>query len=244
MPGGIIAAMPLVLLAAGLGALIAGSIVLRSFGPRYRVGRLLATTPQVTIGEARTLAEGPPRYVCVRGRIDAEEEFEDDAHRPLVFRRTRLESRRGRSWSAFDDRRETVAFGLREGLDGIAIDTATLDAGLIVLPRESVGTAADAPDRAPAGMPPTTQVRLRVEQISSVEHAIVLGVPRLDGPRGPTMTTGLGRPLILSTLERPEAMRILADGRTRRPLAAAILLAVGLVLLTLALGWALIDVLL
>jgi len=244
MPSAIIAGMPLFLLVAGLAALVAGSAVLRSFGPRYRVGRLLATTPGVTIGEARTLATASPRYVRVRGRIDAEEEFEDDARRPLVFRRTRVEARRGRSWIAFDDRRESVAFEVREGLDGIAVDAATLDVGLVVLPREAVGTAADAPERAPADLPPATPVRMRVEQISSVEHAIVLGVPRLDGSGAPTMTAGLGRPLILSTLEQPEAMRILVDGRSRRPLAAAVLLAAGLALVSLALGWALVEALL
>ena len=45
------------------------------------------------------------------------------------------------------------------------------------MPRESVGTAADVPDRVPDGTPPDRVVRLRVEQVSSVEHAIVLGVP-------------------------------------------------------------------
>ncbi|MEP6639954.1 MAG: hypothetical protein ABJC39_11435 [Chloroflexota bacterium] len=226
---------PLIPLAAGLAALVAGVLVLRTFGPRYRVGRLLATTPEVSVGEARTLSAGPARYVRVAGRIDAEDEFEDDAHRPLVFRRTRLQVRRNGDWVALEDGRERVPFEVRDGLEGIVVDDAALDAGLVVVPRESVGTAADVADRVPQGTPAETPVRLRIEQVSSVEHAIVLGVPRLDASGQPQLSAGLGRPLVLSTLEPDEAMRILAEGSARRPLIAAICLAVGLVLLTLGL---------
>ena len=48
----IAAVIPLVFLVAGLVALAAGAVVLRTFGPRYRIGRLLATTPRVTVAEA------------------------------------------------------------------------------------------------------------------------------------------------------------------------------------------------
>jgi len=225
---------PLIPFVAGLCALVAGVLVLRTFGPGYRVGRLLAATPAVSIGEARALAAGSPRFVKVSGRIDAEEEFEDDAHRPLVFRRTRLQLRTGRRWVSFEDRRERVDFEVREGLDGIAIDDSTLDAGLVVIPRESVGTAADVTDRVPAGTDPLTPVRLRVEQVSSVEHAIVLGVPSLDAAGEPRMSAGLGRPLILTTLEPDEAMRVLAGGERRRPLIAAACMVGGLVLIAAA----------
>ena len=87
--------MPLVLILLGFALLGAGFVVLRTFGPRYRVGRLLAATPMVSIAEALALADGPARYVGVVGRIDAEDEFEDDAHRPLVLRRARIERRSG-----------------------------------------------------------------------------------------------------------------------------------------------------
>ena len=230
---------PLLLVAAGLAAFVAAYLVLRTLGPRYRVGRLLATTPRVTIDEARGLAEqGAGRYVRVDGRIDADQEFDDHDHRPLVFRRTRLEARRGRRWDAFEDRREDVRFEIREGLAGIAVDASALDAGLVVVPRESIGVAADVADRAPLGLPPETPVRARIEQVSSVEHAIVLGVPVRDGG-GPRLTAGMGRPLVLTTLDVPEAMRVLAGGRTARPRLAAGLLGAGAVLIAIGLGWGL-----
>jgi hypothetical protein len=229
----IAAVIPLAFLTAGLVALAAGAVVLRSFGPRYRIGRLLASAPRVTVAEAVQLADGGPRYVAVQGRIDAEAPFEDDVHRPLVYRRTRLEQRTGSSdWTAFEDHREAVAFHVREGLDEIGIDTDALDSGLIVVRRESVGTAADVRDRA-GDLPPETPVRLRVEQVSAVEHAIAVGVPRRDPDGEVRLTEGLGRPLIVTTLEQPEAMRILAGGRTARPLLAAVCLAAGLVLVSI-----------
>ena len=208
----------------------AGVITLRSFGPRYRVGRLLATTPRVSVADALTIArDGPARYVRVDGRIDAEDEFEDAEHRPLVFRRTRLEARFGERWSAFEDSLESVEFQVREGLDGIGVDATSLDVGLIVVPRHSVGVAGDVTDRAPSEIDPATPVRAIIEQISSVEHAIVLGVPvpALPSDTGivAQLTAGLGRPLVLTTLEPDEAMRILAGGSTRPRLAAACFLA-------------------
>jgi hypothetical protein len=221
---------PLILFIASLIAMAAGVITLRSFGPRYRVGRLLATTPRVSVADALTIArDGPPRYVRVDGRIDAEDEFEDAEHRPLVFRRTRLEARAGDRWSAFEDSRESVEFQVREGLDGIGVDATSLDIGLIVVPRHSVGVAGDVTGRAPSEIDPATPVRAIIEQISSVEHAIVLGVPVAASPSDAggavQLTAGLGRPLVLTTLEPDEAMRILAGGSTRPRLAAACFLA-------------------
>ena len=94
----------------------------------------------------------------------------------------------------------------------IVVDDSALDSGLVVVPRESVGTAADVPDRVPPGTPVETPVRLRIEQVSSIEHAIVLGVPSLDEAGEPRLSAGLGRPLVLTTLEPDEAMRLLTDG--------------------------------
>ena len=225
---------PLIPLVAGLVALVVGVLVLRTYGPNYRVGRLLAATRTVSIDEARALAAGPARYVRITGRIDAEDEFEDDAHRPLVFRRTRLQLDVDGRWVDFEDKRERVDFEVREGLDGIAIDDSALDAGLVVVPRESVGTAADVTDRVPAGTPATAPVRLWVEQVSSVEHASVLGVPSLDESGEPRMSAGLGRPLILTTLEPDEAMRVLGRGERRRPLIATVCLLGGLGLIAFA----------
>ena len=65
--------IPVLLAALGIVALVGAILVLRTFGPRYRVGRLLATTPRVSVADALALAgAGTARYVRVDGRIDAD----------------------------------------------------------------------------------------------------------------------------------------------------------------------------
>ncbi len=224
----------LVAILAGAAAIGGAVAVLRSFGPAFRVARLLSSAPSVSVAEANAIARsGRRRFVRISGRIDSESEFEDHEHRPLVFRRTRLQSRPGDRWVDFDVVREVAPFEINEGLDTIAVRDQDLDVGLVVVPRETAGIVGDLGDRAPDELPDADPARVIVEQVSSVEHAIVAGVPVLDDDGRPVMTASLGRPLILTTLELPEAMRILAAGNARRPRLAAGLFVAGAVLVLL-----------
>jgi hypothetical protein len=221
------------LLAVGVAALAGTLILLRSLGPRYRVGRLLSAAPAVEITEARALAAGKSVYVRVNGRISSDEEFPDENDRPLVYRRKRIEVGGPGRWSIVADEREAVPFGVETRSDFIALDEAALGVGLVAIPRVAEGTLADLPADIRsdvADTPPNAPARLVIEQLSAVEHATVCGMPVLrDGQ--PTLTAGLGRPLIVTTLEIPAAMRLLAAGHRRRVIAAAALLATGLGLL-------------
>jgi len=226
-----------VVILAGVVALGGAIGILRTFGSRFRVGRLLASTPSVSIAEALEIARtGRPSYVRITGRIDSETDFEDADHRPLVFRRTRFQADDDGRWADFDVVREVVPFDLNEGLDAIAVDGDALDDGLIVVPRESEGTMGDLGDRAPDDLDDTLPARVVVEHVSSVEHAIVVGVPKLGPDSLPRIGAGLGRPLILTTLEQPEAMRILAAGSTRRARLAAVLLVAAATLVIIGLA--------
>ena len=226
---------------AGVAALGGGIAVLRSYGPRFRVGRLLAAARLVTVAEAVEIAlGGRPTFVRVTGRLDSATDFEDVDHRPLVFRLTRLQARQAGRWQDFDVVREAVPFEVREGLDGIAVDTDALAEGLVVVPRETVGIVGDLGDRAPDELDDALPARVVVELVSNVEHATIAGVPALGPDGAPRLGPGLGRPLILTTLEQPEAMRILAGGSSGRArlasaflVVAAVLILVGLVMLVL-----------
>jgi hypothetical protein len=230
------AVLPLVLVVLGVVALAAGFAILRSLGPGYRIGRLLATTRRVPIGEARRIAEsGARRYVAIEGRIDSEAAFEDAAHRPLVLRRTRLEARVERRWTRFEESLEAVPFEVRDGLEAVTVDVAALGDGLVVIPRESRGVVSDLADRAPASLPPDAPAVATIHQVSSIEHATVLGWPALDAKGGPVMTAGSGRPLVLTTLDTSEAMRVLARGERARPRLAALALVLGAACLVLGL---------
>ena len=158
-PARIIAAVspliPLVLVA-GLVALVAG--VLR---PAHATGRATGSggswpsTPEVSVAEARDPGRRPAplrpgqrpdrRRGRVRGRRPPAARLPPDPAPAPARRRLGRPSR---------TRRERVPFEVRDGLDAIAVDDAALDAGLVVVPRESVGTAADVADRVPAGTPP------------------------------------------------------------------------------------------
>jgi hypothetical protein len=239
---------PLVLTLAGVLALAAAALIQRGFGPRARVGRLLAIAPRVSIAEALRLAEsGESSYVRVDGRLDSDQEFEDAAHRPLVVRRTTLQTRPAGTegpWRELEVNLETVPFVVREGLDEISVDGTALAQGLVVVPREHRGVARDLADRAPAGVPPEAPVRMVVELASTVEHATVIGVPRRGADGKVSIGPGLGRPLILTTLESDEAMRVLTGGAAGRARLAVAAMAAGAVLLGLALLWFLGDFLL
>ena len=233
--------IPLLLVLVGTAALVAGWWLLRGLGPKARIGRILAATHVVEVGRAIQLAEaGEPRYVGVGGRLDADEPWEDESGRPLVFRRSSLERREGSAWVAFEEDRRSAPFQVSGALEHIGVDADAIDDGLVVVTRESEGTAADVPDRAPAGTPPTTPIRLRVEFLSTIDHALVLGVPTAT-PGGPVMTAGLGRPLIVTTLEPAEAMRLLAEGRQTTTRAITGLLLGGGLVVMVGLGWAVAD---
>ncbi len=222
-----------VLAGLALMSIVTVMILLRSLGPGYRVGRLLAATPLVTIEDAAELARGESaRYVRVNGRISSAEEFPDEHDRPLVYRRSRIALRdaTGR-WTTHIEDLEAVPFGVESRSSLIAVDDAALGDGLVVIPREAEGIASDLPqDRIEALPPsyrPTDPARLTIEQLSAVEHATVCGQP-VQGSSGPMLTAGLGRPLIVTTLDAPSAMRLLARHHRRRVLAATVLLVASL----------------
>ena len=224
----------LLLALAGIASIVVAEVIARR-SPAQRIGRTLAAARDVSLDEALRIAHaGEPRYVLVHGRISSEEEFPDENDRPLVYRRRRIDLRdaKGR-WQAANPAVEGVPFGLESRDSFIAVDSAQLGAGLIVVPREAVGVVADLPgDIAPAApTDPQTPARLVVEQVSAVEHASVAGVPSQLADGKPAMSSGLGRPLILTTLEIPEALRLLGTGRRATAVLTAVLVVVGVMLI-------------
>jgi hypothetical protein len=229
----------LILIGIGLG--VVGWLLLRGTRDGWRIGRLLAAAPQRSLSEAAAIAVGgDPAYVRLHGRIDSDEEFPGEAGAAVVFRRRRLQRESGshfwRSvvWHTFDDERLAVPFKLSERGEQVAIDTDALGDGLVVIPRISEGVASDLTAEAVTEptpeMPADTPVRLRIEQITSVDHGTAAGVPQL-GPGGEVVLgPGLGRPLVLTTLELDEAMRVLAaDRRSSLLLASGLLVAAPIV---------------
>ena len=234
--------IPLALVAIGAVALASAVYLLTRSGTGWRVGRLLSAAPVTTLDEAIGLARsGDRRYVRVHGRIASDEEFPDENDRPLVYRRQRLQVQAGHAWSDLSDERLAVPFGIEDRQSFLGIDVDALGEGLIVVPRVATGTAAELPPgtlTGPVAPPPGAVVRLRIDQVSAVEHASAAGVPVLAATGGPQLTAGAGRPLIVTTLEPSAAMRVLAAGQRSQIVLAAVLLVAGLGLLAAsAVAW-------
>lgn len=228
---------------AGIVVLGAGIVALRRTGDAWRVGRLLAVAPHLPLeAVAEAARSGEERLVRVHGRIGSDEEFPDENDKPLVYRRQRLEwtDPAGKRQVAEDDRL-AVPFGLEERGTFVAVDLDALGDGLVVVPRIAEGTAGELPDAVRTRIPaarlpadPATPVRLRVDQLSAVEHATAVGVPRIGADGEPVLTAGLGRPLIVTPLDPDAAMRVLGAERRRTVRLITVLIAAGGALLAAA----------
>jgi hypothetical protein len=249
-----VSTVALILALLGAASLAVGAWLLSSTGNAWRVARVLAAARDVPLAEVVAAAgavgaggSGGRRYLRTHGRVSSAEEFPDETQRPLVFRRTRLQRSDAseRDWRTLDEQRLAVPFGIEERGAYLEVDVDALGDGLVVVPREARGLAAEMPPElaaaAGAPLPGDTPVRVRIDQISAVEHATVAGVVE-RGPDGSLrITAGMGRPLILTTVEPGAAMRLLASGSRRRVVAAAVSLAAGAGLVAMAVAAALLG---
>lgn len=244
---------PIALIGAALIAL--GLLLSRRTDVRTRAGQLLAGLSPITPTEALRLAalsgESSP-YLAIKGSIDAPEIFEDEHHRPLVYRRERVSIADEGGWRVIDTAERSLPFVISDPSSAIRISTADLADGLVVVERRWEGSVAElhAASReyqsaetaalvaALATSDPSRKARVGLEQISNLDRATAAG-QLIDGE----LRAGAGRPLVVTTLERAEALRLLgAEGRGRLAsstlalalLALGVLLLLGGIALTLA----------
>jgi hypothetical protein len=235
---------PIALIGAALIAL--GLLLSRRTDVRTRAGQLLAGLSPITPTEALRLAalrgESSP-YLAIKGSIDAAEIFEDEHHRPLVYRRERVSIADEGGWRVIDTAERSLPFVISDPSSAIRISIADLADGLVVVERRWEGSVAElhAAGReyqsaetaafvaAIAASDPTRGARVGLEQISNLDRATAAG-QLVDGE----LRAGAGRPLVVTTLERAEALRLLGSegrGRLASSTVALALLALGLLLL-------------
>jgi len=220
-----------VLLLASGALLIALSIwSSRRGGTRTRAARLMAGVAPISPREALLVGDG--HYLAVSGNIDAAEAFEDESHRPLVYRRERVLIADGATWREVEHVVRSVPFVISDGDHSLTIDAAQLGDGLVVIERQWDGSVAELaaahrdyqnPESAAlvaqlASAAPTTGARVILEQISTLDRGTAAGLLR----GGALTAGGAGQPLVLTTLDRREALRILGSGQ-RASLAAGLL---------------------
>jgi len=235
---------PVALIGAAL--LVIGLLLSRRTDARTRAGQLLAGLSPISPTEALKLAalrgESAP-YLAIKGSIDAPEIFEDEHHRPLVFRRERVSIADEGGWRVIDTAERSLPFVVSDPSNSISIATADLADGLVVVERRWEGSVAELhaagreyqrPETAAlvaalATSDPTRGARVGLEQISNLDRATAAG-QLVDGE----LRAGAGRPLVVTTLERADALRLLggeARGRLVSSTLALALLAIGLLLL-------------
>ena len=234
------------LLVAGIAFVALGALLSARLSARLRAGRLLAGLSPLEPGEALRLAAlrgGDLPYVAIRGSIDAAEIFEDENHRPLVYRRERVLIADGSSWREIDRAVRSVEFAISDREAAVVVDAAALDDGLIVIERRWEGTAAELHAAAReygsgasaqlvadlAAADPSRPALVTLEQVSTLDRAVGGGALR----DGRLLAGAGGRPLLLTTLEPGEALRVVGGDRRRTLLlgiAPALLSALGVLL--------------
>jgi hypothetical protein len=244
---------PVVVVGAAL--ILFGLLLSRRTDARTRAGQLLAGLSPISPTEALKLAalrgDAAP-YLAIKGSIDAPEIFEDENHRPLVYRRERVSIAEESGWRVIDTAERSLPFVVSDSSTSISIATADLADGLVVVERRWEGSVAElhaagreyqssetaALVAALAASDPTRGARVGLEQISNLDRATAAG-QLVDGE----LRAGAGRPLVVTTLERAEALRLLGtEGRGRLAsstlaltlLALGVLLLIGGIALTLA----------
>jgi hypothetical protein len=235
---------PIALIGAAL--IVVGLLLSRRTNVRTRAGQLLAGLSPITPTEALRLAalrgDSAP-YLAIKGSVDAAEIFEDENHRPLVFRRERVSIADEQGWRVIDVAERSLPFVISDPSSAIRIATADLADGLVVVERRWEGSVAElhaaareyqSPETATlvaaiAANDPRRGARVGLEQISNLDRATAAG-KIVDGE----LRAGAGRPLVVTTLERAEALRLLGGegrGRLASSTVALALLALGLLLL-------------
>ena len=235
---------PVVIVGAAL--ILFGLLLSRRTDARTRAGQLLAGLSPISPTDALKLAalrgDAAP-YLAIKGSIDAAEIFEDENHRPLVYRRERVSIADEGGWRVIDTAERSLPFVVSDPSSSISIATADLADGLVVVERRWEGSVAElhaagreyqSPETAAlvaalAVSDPTRGARVGLEQISNLDRATAAG-QLIDGE----LRAGAGRPLVVTTLERAEALRLLGTegrGRLASSTLALALLALGLLLL-------------
>ena len=221
----------------GVALIAVGLLLSRRTDVRTRAGQLLAGLSPISPTEALRLAalrgDSAP-YLAIKGSIDAPEIFEDEHHRPLVFRRERVSIADDQGWRVIDVAVRSLPFVISDPSSAIRIATADLADGLVVVERRWEGSVAELHAAAReyqrpktrelvaaiAASDPTRGARVGLEQISSLDRATAAG-QLVDGE----LRAGAGRPLVVTTLERGEALRLLGSERRGRLASSTVALA-------------------
>jgi hypothetical protein len=228
-----------IVLGAAFVAAAIGLVLVRTSGAQLAIGRRLAGAREIRVGDVLDLSDLPSRPLRVAGRIRCHDPIVTPRDDRLValHRDVEVQLADG-SWRTIERIRETRGFELWDHDGSLPLDAADAAEPLVTIPHVWRGRVEELADEAhlvaverlrSEGSEPVA-ARATTRMVSVVERLLVLA--RISAGAGenahPTLAPPQGGYLI-TTLDLPDAMRLLGGPRRRRLLTGSALLALAVV---------------
>jgi hypothetical protein len=233
------------LLLLGLAAALAiiGVLLIRASGSHLSTGRRLGGARGVRVGDLLDMETLPDRPVRVAGRVRCPDPMVTASDERLVALHRDIDVRLGNGrWRTIERLRETRGVELWDHDGSLTLDLSNAAEPLVCIPHVWRGEVAELQDDGhmaavrrleQEGLPPDA-ARSVTRSISIVDRLIVLAHP-VRAPDGRVTLEPPDGGFIVSSLELPDAMRLLGGRRRRWLLAGAALVAAGALLALAAL---------
>lgn len=224
-------------LAIGAALVIGGYLLARSAGAHLALGRRLAGAREHRVGDLAALEAPPNRTIRVSGRIRCADPIVTARDDRLVALHRDVEVQLGDgSWRTIERLRITRSFDLWDHDGSLALDAAQAAEPLVTIPhvwRGSVEELTDdghvaAVERLSAEGREPSAARSVTRMVSVVERLLVLALVERTTEGGPRLAPPPGG-YVISTLELPDAMRLLGGPRRSRLIAGSVLVAAGVI---------------
>lgn len=228
------------------GMLVAGILIgvvavvgIRAMGARPNLARRLAGPPEIKVGRLLGDEPLPSRAVRVAGRVRCREPLVTADGEQLVAFHRDVEVRIGGRWRSLERTRESRSFELWDHDGSLTVDPADAAEPLVTIPKVWRGSPelleephASAMRRLVERHGAASEARATTRTLSVIDRLLVLaraddadgGRPRLVPPKGG---------FVISNLELPDAMRILAGRHRLATVAAVGGLAMGIALMAI-----------
>jgi hypothetical protein len=203
------------------------------------MARRLAGPRQLKVGELLD-GELPGRPVRVSGRVRCPDPLDaGDGEKLVAFHRD-VDVRVGGRWRSLERLRETRSFDLWDHDGSIPVDPAAAAEPLVTIPKVWRGHPnvleephASAVARLAERHGPVEEARATTRTVSITDRLLIVGQPVRDEAGGVRLDAPPGG-LLLTNLEIPDAMRILA-GRSRRAATGSVI-GLGLAIACVSIG--------
>lgn len=235
--------IPLLLLALAAICAVAGATLVRASGSHLSLGRRLAGAAEVRVGDLLDADPLPTRPVRVIGRIRSPDPMVTARDDRLVALHRDVEVQLpGGRWRTIERLRETRGFELWDHDGSLPLDASRAAEPLVTIPHVWRGDAGDLTDEAhraalarlqQQGLQPVA-ARSVTRTISVVDRLLVLARPVRDAT-GRTVLEPPPGGFVISSLDLPDAMRLLGGSRRAWLVVGAALIGLALVLAALAL---------